>query len=73
MRFSGVAVAPWLAGVLGEQISAHLPFWVGAGAVLLAALVLTASRGYLTHIDDDETELDELRDEAEAVTVGNES
>ncbi len=73
MRFSGAAVAPWLAGVLGEQISAHLPFWVGAGAVLLGALVLTASRGYLTHIDGDETELDELRDEAEAVTVGNES
>ena len=38
MRFGGAAVAPWLAGVLGERISVHLPFWVGAGAVLLAAV-----------------------------------
>src|SRR5581483_2001601 len=27
VRFSGGAVAPWLAGTLGEHISAHLPFW----------------------------------------------
>ncbi|MCG7595926.1 MFS transporter [Mycobacterium sp. PSTR-4-N] len=73
MRFSGAAVAPWLAGVLGEQVSVHLPFWVGAGAVLLAAAVLTASRRHLAHIDDEETELEELTDEARAVTVGNES
>jgi MFS family permease len=33
VRFSGAAVAPWLAGVLGGQISVHLPFWVGAAAV----------------------------------------
>ena len=33
MRVGGAAVASWLAGVLGEQISVHLPFWVGAGAV----------------------------------------
>ncbi|MHA0288010.1 MFS transporter [Mycobacterium sp. C3-094] len=73
MRFSGAAVAPWLAGVLGEQVSVHLPFWVGAGAVLLAALVLTMTRTHLRHIDDEETELEELTDEARAVTVGNES
>lgn len=73
MRFSGAAVAPWLAGVLGEQVSVHLPFWVGAGAVLLAAAVLTVTRTHLRHIDDEETELEELTDEAQAVTVGNES
>lgn len=73
MRFSGAAVAPWLAGVLGEQVSVHLPFWVGAGAVLLAAAVLTVTRTHLRHIDDEETELEELTDEARAVTVGNES
>ncbi len=33
LRFGG-AVAPWLAGVLGEQVSVHLPYWVGAAAVL---------------------------------------
>jgi MFS transporter, ACDE family, multidrug resistance protein len=73
MRFGGAAVAPWLAGVLGEQISVHLPFWVGAGAVLLAAAVLLATRSHLSHIDDPETELDELTDEAAAVTVGSDS
>lgn len=71
VRFGGAAVAPWLAGVLGERINVHVPFWVGAGAVLLAAVVLFATRGYLTHIDDEEPALDELTDEATAVTVGN--
>ena len=37
LRFGGAAVAPWLAGVLGERVSVHLPFWVGAGAVLAGA------------------------------------
>jgi ACDE family multidrug resistance protein len=35
IRFGGAAVAPYLAGVLGEQVSVHLPFWVAATAVLL--------------------------------------
>ena len=55
MRFGGAAVAPWLAGVLGEKVSVHLPFWVGAGAVLLAAATLAASRAHLRHIDDEES------------------
>lgn len=73
MRFGGAAVAPWLAGVLGEQVNAHVPFWVGAGAVLLAAVALLATRGHLRHIDDDESELDGLTDQARAVTVGSDS
>ncbi|GAS90704.1 MFS transporter [Mycolicibacterium brisbanense] len=76
LRFSGAAVAPWLAGLLGEQVNVHLPYWVGAGAVLAGAVVLFASRTHLRHIDDDhavEDELDELTDEATAVTVGSES
>ncbi len=40
VRFGGAAVAPWLAGVLGERVSAHLPFWVGAAAVLAAPVLL---------------------------------
>jgi MFS transporter, ACDE family, multidrug resistance protein len=71
MRFGGAAVAPWLAGVLGEEINVHLPFWVGAGAVLLAAVVLTATRTHLSGIDIEESEVDEITDEAAAVTVGN--
>jgi MFS family permease len=71
LRFGGGAIAPWLAGVLGETFNAHLPFWVGAAAVLLGAGVLVASKPYLTHIDDAEDEVDELTDQATAVTVGN--
>lgn len=76
LRFSGAAVAPWLAGVLGEQVNVHLPYWVGAAAVLLGAGVLFVTRTYLRHIDEEiqaEDELDELTDEATAVTVGNDS
>ncbi|MDP9167675.1 MAG: MFS transporter [Actinomycetota bacterium] len=71
LRFGGAAVAPWLAGVLGETFNAHVPFSVGAAAVALGALVLLATRPHLTHIDDEETPDDEARDEAAALTVGN--
>ena len=60
LRFGGAAVAPWLAGVLGERFNAHLPFWVGAGAVLSGAAVLAPTRPHLTAIDAPESELDEL-------------
>ncbi|TXI58139.1 MFS transporter [Mycolicibacterium mageritense] len=73
LRFSGAAVAPWLAGVLGEQVNVHLPYWVGAGAVLLGAGVLLLTRPHLLGIDVDEDELDELTDEATAVTIGSDS
>ena len=73
LRFGGGAVAPWLAGMLGETFNAHLPFWVGAGAVLLGAGVMVATRRYLAHIDDPEDGLEELTDEAAAVTVGSDT
>ena len=77
VRFAGAALAPWLAGLLGERVNAHAPFWVGAGAVLVAAAVLTATRRHLAGIDIEEdieeSELDEITDEATAVTVGSES
>ena len=71
VRFSGAAMAPWLAGVLGEQVSVHLPFWVGAAAVLMAAGVLAATRSHLVGIDVDESELDEITEQATAITVGS--
>ncbi|QRY44913.1 MFS transporter [Mycolicibacterium boenickei] len=73
LRFGGAAIAPWLAGVLGEQVSVHLPYWVGAAAVLAAAGVLALTRPHLTGIDVEESELDELTDEATAVTVGSDT
>jgi MFS transporter, ACDE family, multidrug resistance protein len=51
VRFSGGAVAPWLAGKLGEEVSLHLPFWVGAGATALAVVVLASGRRALRHVD----------------------
>jgi MFS transporter, ACDE family, multidrug resistance protein len=72
-RFSGAALAPWLAGVLGERIGMQVPFWVGAVSVLVGAGVLAASRRYLASVDAEEGELDEITDEASALTVGSES
>lgn len=67
VRFGGGAVAPWLAGKLGESVSPHVPFWVGAGAVLLGVVVLAASRGHLGRLaQHGEPE----HSEAEAVAVG---
>ncbi|MCT7660334.1 MFS transporter [Mycobacterium deserti] len=71
VRFSGAALAPWLAGVLGEQVNMHMPYWVGATAVLLGAGVLALTWPHLRGIDADE-ELDEIA-EAEAITVGSDS
>ena len=73
VRFSGGAVAPWLAGTLGEK-SIHLPFWVGSGAVVLAVLVLLTARHTVRALDDEADHGVEpvgSRSEAEAVTVGD--
>jgi MFS family permease len=51
VRFGGGAVAPWLAGKLGESVSPHLPFWVGAGATVLGVVVLSTGRQVLAHVD----------------------
>ncbi|GAA1657421.1 MFS transporter [Mycolicibacterium murale] len=64
VRFAGAALAPWLAGVLGEQVSVHLPYWVGAGAVLLGAVVLFVSRRWLVGIDEPETGAQLAEDES---------
>ena len=44
VRFCGGAIGPYVAGRLGEDVSVHAPFWMGAGAVLVAVLVLTLGR-----------------------------
>jgi MFS family permease len=54
VRFVGGAIAPWLAGKLGETVSPHVPFWVGAVATVLAVGVLWTGRGVLAHLDADE-------------------
>ena len=47
VRFSGGAVAPWAAGRLGEEVSVHAPFWMGAAAVGVAVVVLAVGRRYV--------------------------
>jgi MFS family permease len=54
VRFGGGAVAPWLAGKLGESVNPHLPFWVGAVATALAVAVLMSGRRVLAHVDEHE-------------------
>ncbi len=54
VRFGGGAVAPWLAGKLGESVSPHLPFWVGAAATALGVVVLSTGRRVLAHVDEHE-------------------
>ncbi len=73
VRFTGGAVAPWLAGVLGEY-SLHLPFWVGAVAVAAAIGVLTLARRQIGAVDDQPDHGAEPVNsvtEAEAVTLGD--
>jgi predicted MFS family arabinose efflux permease len=74
VRFSGAALAPWSAGVLGEQINMHVPFWVGAATVLLGAGVLAATRSHLAGIDAEDKDVPETpEDEALAITLGSDS
>lgn len=73
VRFGGAALAPWLAGFLGERFGAHLPFWVGAAAVLAAAGVLGLTSRHLSGIDVEQDELEQITEQAAAVTVGNDS
>jgi predicted MFS family arabinose efflux permease len=68
VRFSGGAVAPWLAGKLGEAINIQVPFYVGAFAVLLAVGALATGWKPLSHL---RTPTAHSEVEAEALTVGD--
>jgi MFS transporter, ACDE family, multidrug resistance protein len=74
VRFGGGAIAPWLAGKLGEELNPHVPFWVGAVAVALAVCMLASGRRVLAHIDAEPghgASASHDATEAEAVTVGD--
>lgn len=47
VRFTGGAVAPYLAGKLAEHVSAASPMYVGAGMVALSVVALALSRQHL--------------------------
>lgn len=49
VRFTGGAVAPYLAGKLAEHVSAASPMYVGAGMVALSVVALAFSQHHLRH------------------------
>lgn len=70
VRFSGGAIAPYAAGKLGENVSVHAPFWMGAGAVGVAVLILAVGR---RHLDAQTPPAAHSRAEAELVATGDAS
>jgi len=49
VRFTGGAIAPYLAGKLAEHVSAASPMYVGGGMVTLSVVALVLSRHHLRH------------------------
>ena len=67
VRFSGGAIAPYVAGRLGEDVSIHAPFWMGAGAVAVAVAILSLGARHLTNV----TPARHSRAEAELVVAAD--
>jgi predicted MFS family arabinose efflux permease len=68
VRFSGGAIAPWAAGKLGENVSVHAPFWMGAAAVAVAVVVLAVGRRY---VEGAKAPVGHSQAEGELVAVGD--
>jgi len=74
VRFLGGGLAPFAAGKLAEHFTIHVPFAVGAGAVLIAVLVLSTAHRMLAaadagldqdgHVATDHGDLDDVAGEA---------
>ncbi|MDT4960266.1 MAG: transporter, family, multidrug resistance protein [Pseudonocardiales bacterium] len=62
VRFIGGGLAPFAAAKLVEHYNAHVPFLIGAAAVLAAALTLTTVHGALDAADRGEIAQPELND-----------
>jgi MFS family permease len=52
IRFIGGGLAPFAAGLMAESLNVHVPFYVGAGAVLLAIGVLYSGHALLAAADE---------------------
>ncbi|WP_040161837.1 MFS transporter [Mobilicoccus massiliensis] len=68
VRFSGGAVAPWLAGRLGEEAGMSTPYWVAAAIVACAAVLMITARGRLAHLPGP---MEYSRAEAEILTTAD--
>ena len=58
VRFAGGAVAPWMAGKLAEWVAPSTPFFVGAGAVVVALVIVLAGRAWFTEHQEVEVEVE---------------
>jgi predicted MFS family arabinose efflux permease len=82
VRFIGGGLAPYAAGQLAEHFNPHVPFALGAGTVVAAAVLLSsvhhaltaADRGEVVQPVEDELDAVERDDELQiAAGIGNES
>jgi MFS transporter, ACDE family, multidrug resistance protein len=82
VRFIGGGLAPFAAGKLVEHFNPHVPFVIGAGTVVLAALLLASVHRALSDADagvvaqPEPSELDRVEREDElqiAAGIGSES
>jgi predicted MFS family arabinose efflux permease len=51
VRFIGGGIAPYVAGKLAERCTDAVPFWVGAGAMLVALAIFTTGRRMIDAAD----------------------
>jgi predicted MFS family arabinose efflux permease len=62
VRFVGGAIAPPLGAALaGENHLSPVPFWVGAGSLIVGAIVVLAGRRALARVNGEETPAEEAR------------
>ncbi|MGH3389750.1 MAG: MFS transporter [Actinomadura sp.] len=52
VRWTGGAVAPYVAAKLGEHLNADMPYYAGAGCCVIAIGILVARRGHLSTLDE---------------------
>lgn len=56
VRFIGGGLAPYVAARLAAHFNVHVPFYLGAGAVILGILVLTRGHSLIAHAEEAESE-----------------
>ncbi|MGD8167729.1 MFS transporter [Herbiconiux sp. P16] len=67
VRFIGGAVAPPVASLIAVAFTAATPFYVAAGSVVVASLIIVFGHRMIAHVDhEEEAEFEE----AEAITAG---
>ncbi|MEV7966438.1 MFS transporter [Sphaerisporangium sp. NPDC088356] len=49
VRFIGGGLAPFAAGKLVEHTNIHVPFYIGAGTLILGIVILSTAHGHLAH------------------------